>query len=491
MSQSTFVMLSRSAGRRIAVRVALVAVAASAAAVSSGGAFGGTAAGCVSVAPSQSLQTAVDRHAAGTRFCLSRGIHRLTTAVIPKPHDTFIGRQGAVISGAKDITRLFAPSGRYWTASRQSQHNPAKPGVCDPGFPLCNAADDVYLDDEPLRPVQRLSQLAPGRVYFDHAAAKIYIANDPKGHRVEAAVATGAVRGYKTSATDVTIRGLVIEKFANQAGVGAINANRNWVVENNEVRLNHGIGVQGGAIIRNNNIHDNGELGLSIYGEDHVLVEGNTLAHNNYAGYGTSWEAGGGKFMRTSHLTVRGNYVHDNRGVGIGSDSDNIYTVYVGNRIERNSGTGLVVETSFQTLIKRNTIRGNGFAFTGGLTGAGIYLNTSQKVEIVDNTVFKNQQGIGIFSGNRGSGPHGAYATRNNYVHDNTITLMPKSGTGITSDFQADFKTNNNRFQGNHYTLCGPAYFAVWNGENGYRYADAKAWVASGFDTNGTFKTGC
>jgi parallel beta-helix repeat protein len=491
MSQLSFMKSSRSRSRGVVLCGASVAAVVAAAAVSSGSASGGTAAGCVTVARSQSLQTAVDRHAPGTQFCLSSGIHRLTSAVVPKAHDTFLGRPGAVISGAKEITRLFAPSGKYWVASGQKQHNPAKPGVCDRGFPLCNEADDVYLDDRPLRPVRSLSQLARGRVFFDHAARKIYIADDPKGHRVEAAVAIRAFRGYKTAATNVTIRGLVIEKFANQAGSGAINANRSWVIENNQVRLNHGIGVQGGAVVRNNNIHHNGELGLSIYGEDHVLVQGNTLAYNNYAGYSTSWEAGGGKFMRTSHLTVRGNNVHDNRGVGIGSDSDNIYTVYEGNRIERNSGTGLVVETSFQTMIKNNTIRGNGFAFTGGLTGAGIYLNTSQNVEIKNNTVDNNLQGIGIFSAKRGSGPRGRYVTKNDYVHHNTIVLPANSGTGITSDFPADYKSNNNRFQDNNYTLCGRAYFAIWNGKNGYKYADAKTWVASGFDTNGTFKKGC
>ena len=491
MSELSFKRVVGYRSRGVVLRVAFVVGVVAAVAVSSGGAGAVAGAGCVRVGPSQGIQAAVDRHAAGTRFCLSGGIHRLTTAVVPKAHDAFIGGHGAVISGAKEIGPLFVPSGKVWVASRQSQHNRAAPGVCNPGFPLCNAADDVYFDNKPLRPVKRLGQLVPGRVYFDHAAGKIFIADDPKGHLVEAAVATRAFRGYLTDATGVTIRGLVVEKFANEAGVGAINANGGWVIENDEVRLNHGIGVQGGRIVRGNNIHDNGELGLSIYGEDHALVQGNTLAYNNYAGYGTSWEAGGGKFIHTSHLTVRDNDVHDNRGVGIGSDSDNIFTVYEGNRIEKNSGAGLVVETSFNTLIRHNVISGNGFAFTGGLTGAGIYLNTSQNVEIVDNTLFKNLQGIGIFSAKRGSGPHGHYVTKNDYVHDNAITLLAKSGTGITSDFQADFKSNDNRFQDNHYTLCGPAYFAVWNGKNGYRYGNAKAWLALGFDTKSTFKNGC
>jgi parallel beta-helix repeat protein len=304
---------------------------------------------------------------------------------------------------------------------------------------------------------------------------------------VEAAVATRAFTGV---GSNVTIKGLVIEKFANEASSGAITANSGWDIENNEVRLNHGIGVQGGVTILNNNIHDNGQLGVSIYGDSDIRIEGNTIANNNYAGYGTSWEAGGAKFMHTTRLTVRNNYVHDNRGVALGSDSDNIGTVYDNNRVENNAGTGIVIETSYSTLIKNNTIRGNGFLFTGGLTGGGIYLNTSQDVEITNNTIDRNLQGIGIATFARGSGPNGAYATKNDYVHDNTITLLNGGGTGLASDNAADYTSNNNRFQNNHYILCGTAYFAVSAG-NGYRYTDAAGWVAAGYDTTGTFVNGC
>jgi parallel beta-helix repeat protein len=340
-------------------------------------------------------------------------------------------------------------------------------------------------------PVASLSALSPGHVFFDHAAQRIYLADNPAGHTIEAAVATRAFRGYQTNATNVRIQGLVIEKCANEASSGAIIANSGWVIIGNEVRLNHGIGVQGGALIRDNNIHDNGQLGISIFGDSNVVVENNTIASNNYAGFGTSWEAGGGKFMRTTSLTVRGNYVHDNQGIGIGSDSDNIYTIYDNNRVENNLGAGITVETSYDTLIANNTIRGNGRAFTGGLTGAGIYLNTSQNVEITNNTVDRNLQGIGIFTANRGSGSYGAYQTRNDNVHDNTIILLPDGGNGITSDYQADYTTNNNRFQNNHYTLCGAAYFAVWNGVSSYKYTNVAGWIAAGFDTTGTFTNGC
>lgn len=493
MAHAVFSKLSPagSTARPTGARLLLITILA-VAALPAGTARATTAAACVGVqvSPSQSLQTAVDTHRVGTTFCIKAGVHRLVTAVVPRAHDRFIGAPGAVLSGAKDISRSFVPSGRYWKASGQTENNPATPGVCNPGF-LCTTANDVYLDDKPLRQVASMAKLSSGRVFFDHAAHQIYIANNPSGHRVEAGVATRAFRGFQTNAIDVTIQGLIIEKFANEGGNGAINATGGWDIEQNEVRLNHGIGVQGGLIIRGNNIHDNGELGISVYGDNHVVVENNKIAYNNYAGYGTSWEAGGAKFMRTTNLTVSGNYVHHNHGIGLGSDSDNVDTVYKNNRVEDNSGAGIVIETSYKTLIIDNTLRNNGSAFTGGLSGAGIYINTSQDVDITKNVVDHNLQGIGIFSTDRGSGPHGKYVTKNNYVHDNKIILRAKGSTGLTSYNLADYTQNNNRFQSNHYTLCGPAYFAVWNGKDGYKYADAKAWVAAGFDTTGTFAKGC
>jgi parallel beta-helix repeat protein len=412
--------------------------------------------------------------------------------VVPKAGDSFIGVPGStVVSGARDISGSFVSSGGFWVASGQSENNSNSGGVCDPGFGLCTQANDVYFDDKPLLPVASLSALSPGHVYFDHSGQQIYIADNPSGHRVEAAVATRAFTGAQTSATNVTIRGLVIEKFANEAGAGAITANSGWDIENNEVRLNHGIGIQGGQTVVNNNVHDNGQLGLTIYGDSNVLVQANTIANNNYAGYGTSWEAGGAKFMRTSYLTVRNNYVHDNRGVGIGSDSDNINTVYDSNRIEHNAGTGIVVETSYSTLIENNTVRGNGFSFTGGLTGAGIYLNTSQGVEIKNNTVDRNLQGIGIATFARGSGLYGTYATKNDNVHDNTITLLDGGASGLASAYASDYTSNNNSFQNNHYTLCGSAYFAVSAGDGAYKYTNVAGWQAAGYDTTGTFTYGC
>ena len=85
-----------------------------------------------------------------------------------------------------------------------------------------------------------------------------------------------------------------------------------WVIEGNEIRLNHGVGLQAGDVIRRNHIHHNGQLGFSVHGSTGTLFVDNEVAYNNYAGYDWFWEAGGAKFMVTKRLTVRGNFVHHN-----------------------------------------------------------------------------------------------------------------------------------------------------------------------------------
>ena len=101
--------------------------------------------------------------------------------------------------------------------------------------------------------------------------------------------------------------------------------------------------------VRNNYMHDNGQLGLSLYGESDAARGGQ---RDRFQRHGRLRDAVGGrrgKFIRTTRLTVRNNYVHDNRGIAFCTDSDNINIVYDNNRIYDNSGTGILVETGYQT----------------------------------------------------------------------------------------------------------------------------------------------
>jgi parallel beta-helix repeat protein len=448
----------------------------------------------VYVRPGQKLRTAVDAGGRGTTFCIRAGRYRISRFVVPERGQSFVGQPGAVISGAKEIGSRFVRSGRLWVASGQLQRNPAADGRCHGGGSVCRFPNDVFLDDRPLRRVLDLEGVGRGEFFFDHDAGKIWIADDPRGHRVEASVATRAFRGWFTDAHDVAVRGLVIEKFANEAQHGAIQATTGWVVENNEVRLNHGVGIQGASVIRRNVVSRNGQLGIGLYGSKGDLVADNEIAYNNWAGYDPFWEAGGTKFARTAGLVVRRNRVHHNRGPGLWTDWDNVDVLYERNTLDRNTGPGLLHEASYDAIIRRNVVTGNGFGapFGRGLDGAGISLNTSQRVVVTGNTVSRNRHGIGIFSTDRGSGDFGVHETRNVTVSGNTIVMVARGATGLASNDPADYTSHDNRFQGNRYTLCPPAYFA-WARKDGpgYDYLTREQWVAAGNDTSGTFRVGC
>jgi parallel beta-helix repeat protein len=447
----------------------------------------------IAVQPGDNLQAAINAHPHGTTFCIKAGLHRMQNYVVPKSNDRFVGEPGAVLNGSK-LLSSFSRAGSYWVASGQTQQNPVVGGECRPSsYAGCKYADDVYFDNSPLWRVTTLAELGPGEFYFDYAGDQIYLADDPAGHKVEAAVATRAFKGWGSGANGVVIRGLVVEKFATEAGMGAIEAG-GWTIEDNEVRLSHGAGIRGGKVVRNNHLHHNGMLGLWTEGTD-ILVEGNELAHNNYAGYCSCWAAGGMRIQKSARVTVVNNYAHDNKGFGLWTDWDNIHVVYENNLVEDNTDAGIFHEASFDAVIRNNTVLRNGFTELGWIAGAGILLNSSGNVEIYGNTVDRNHHGISITQTDRGSGPYGPRVAHDVYVHDNTITMLA-GATGLAQGMNdtSYYTSRNNRFQNNTYYLgCNRTYFVWQNPAGGSGYADLtkEQWVAAGNDTTGRFYSAC
>jgi hypothetical protein len=416
-------------------------------------------------------------------------VHRLRVGIVPKSRQVFVGEPGAVLSGAVNIAARFVKSGRQWVASGQMQRNPRATGQCQPDAPACAYPNDVFVDGRRLRRVLDRERVRPGTFLFDHEKGQIWIAVDPRGRRVEASVATRAFHGWGSGASDVVIRGLVVEKFANEGSTGAIQARDGWIIDANEVRLNHAIGIQGGHVVTRNRIHHNGQLGFAIHGSTGTLFADNEVAYNNGVDYDWMWEAGGAKFMVTTNLIVRHNRVHHNRSAGLSTDWDNIGTLYEGNIVEDNSGPGIIHEASYDAVIRSNVVRRNGRATRGGFDGAGVNISASQNVAVVDNIIEHNLHGVGIVASRREDGRFGAHATRNVLVQGNSITLEDSIGaSGLASDDSADYTTNNNRFQGNRYTYCQARAFA-WRNANGdgYTYLTRDQWVAAGNDTTGSF----
>ena len=376
------------------------------------------------------------------------------------------GRQGGMRGG----------EGGHQQANRPQQKEYR--GRCQEQYPLCIFPEDVFVDDAPLVRVQHEDELGPGKWYSDSAAGEIYLADDPTGHKVE----IGATRkAFSGSAHDVTIRGLTIEKYAQPAGEAAIDGKEaeSWVVEQNEIRWNHAVGIRAGNNwkVLNNKTHHNGDAGMGGSGRD-ILVEGNETYNNNYAGYWPGWEAGGAKFVMTENLVVRNNFAHDNIGPGLWTDINNRNTLYEGNRTTNNT-EGIFHEISFHAVIRNNTIWNDGNNdFGHHEADAGILIGESRDVEVYGNTVRDCRNGILGRQLNRRQDAEmyhmpESYEIHNLYVHNNVIIQSSGIAVGIVKPaphVSDDIFTRwGNRFENNTFKLSDPngEYFA-WN-NNRYR----------------------
>ena len=199
-----------------------------------------------------------------------------------------------------------------------------------------------------------LDNLESGTYYFDYAADKIYLADDP-GTRIVEVSASNAFHG---NATDVTIRNLIIEKYATGEKFGGIEAGPGWVIEGNETRYNHGTGVQirgstdRKSRVRFNYSHHNGSRGIGIGGDwknfdlTDVLVEANESAFNNALHFGRGWDAGGIKSLFADGCRIQRNYIHDNDCKGIWIDGNACRHMIEGNLIVNNASSGITIEIS-------------------------------------------------------------------------------------------------------------------------------------------------
>ena len=286
---------------------------------------------------------------------------------------------------------------------------------------------------------------------------------------------------FRSTASDVTIQNLTIEKYATPVQKGAIaGGGTGWTIRNNELRYNWGAGIDFGDRyqIIGNYVHHNRQIGIKGHGAN-VLVENNEIAFNNYRDdYSPGWEAGGTKFLKTTNLVVRNNYVHDNHGSGLWTDYDNIGTLYEGNTVINNYGPGIFHEISYDAVIRNNTVRGNAFRHSKG----GIKVSSSSNVEIYGNTLKNNNGGIYVSQKNRGSGSHGTFEVKNLWVHDNTVSFNQGfNGFRVHDGGDVYYTNKNNRFDRNNYTLSGAEPF-FWMGDR----RTPQEWTSYGQDQNGT-----
>jgi Right handed beta helix region len=439
--------------------------------------------GSVLIPAGRDIQQVIAGYPAGTTFRIGAGIHR-RQSVIPRNGDRFIGEPGAILSGAV-VVDGFTQDGSRWVLAGRTEQEVAH-GSCQSDRPGCRYTTDLFLNGAPLRQVLSLDALAPGNWYFDYAADRVYMADDPAGQLVE--LSGNSWEAFSGSASNVTIANLTIERYANPAQHGAIHGGTgsNWLVRDNLVRFNHGLGVRtgDGMQLLNNTVVSNGQLGVGGAGLN-VLVQGNEIAWNNTLGFNAGWEAGGTKFAKTQGLVVRENYVHNNNGPGLWTDIDNDDVLYEDNLVEWNGGAGISHEISYSAVIRNNTVRYNGINWSPWLWGAQIMIQNSAGAEVYGNEVTVSADGgsgIVIIAQNRAH-----WVSADNYIHDNRIIYLGNSGfSGMADDTATKPACDaeaNNRFDGNDYEVPDPTRNR-WHWCN--RYDNWEQLQDAGQELNGT-----
>ena len=198
---------------------------------------------------------------------------------------------------------------------------------------------------------------------------------------------------FAGSATGVTIEYLTVENFVAPQSEGVVNHNSatGWTIEHDTIENNpHGAGVMLGSndMLTDNCLTANGQYGFQSYstgtGPSNVSIIGNEISDNDTANYTVTTPgcgcSGGGKFWDTSKATVTGNYVHNNKSVGLWADTDNSGFNISANYFSTNYGEGVIYEISYNAQIINNTFVRNGIGAgpsnPGFPTGA-IYISES------------------------------------------------------------------------------------------------------------------
>lgn len=415
----------------------------------------------VTVYPGQNLQQLVNQYGPNTTFSFTPGIYYMQS-IVPQSYDSFVGSRSAILSGATLLTS-FSQNGSYWVASAPVQQAASYPGQCGGNNPNCMLPEDLFFDNNLKTRVGSLSAVGPGTWYLNYSTGNVYMGDNPTGHTVEISVLGMAFGG---AATNVTISGLTIEKYASVGGSGAINASGTdyWSVSGNEVRFNHGIGIQtgDGSYIYNNYAHTNGELGIGGQGQN-ITIQSNEISWNNYADYTIYNEAGGAKFTSVQNLTFRYNYSHNNTGPGFWTDINSQYILCDSNQFTGNQAAGVLIEISSNATVSNNYVWNDGFNPDGpGIWwGDGILISDSANVSVYFNTVANCMNGIAGLLANRGSGPNGQpYLLQNVNVNSNWITQGSGIAAGIgiegTGFDNSVYTSWGNQFQYNTFYLGNP-----------------------------------
>jgi parallel beta-helix repeat protein len=435
----------------------------------------------------------VERYPAGTAFCFSAGVHRITRTVKPGAGSTLGSSTGAVLTGSKRLSSWVTNNGD-WIARGALPASYALTGQCEDNVAkICGLREQIFQDGAHVRRVATRALVVPGTFYSDYAANAVYVGTDPRTHAMEISRTNTAI---SSGASNVVVRGLTVEHFASASQAGAVVAGPGWQVQSNDIRDNHAVGVMlvnaDNAVLGKNFIRRNGQLGIGQYSTVNGRITENFINNNNTDGYWIAdWESGGIKTTWSSGGSVTNNQIWANLGVGLWSDAYDENRTFSGNHIENNAADGIRFEIGRNGVIASNTIIRNGYGTHRGSgtslwDGAGVNVNTSSNVQVRGNYLAGNVNGVSIQSRTRGSGPWGLNVLRGVLVTGNTVSMRAGTqATGMVQNSGSPLPAGQAVLKSNAYIVEGLAAkhfqrFGVWY--------TSTTWQKSGQEVGSTYK---
>ena len=275
----------------------------------------------------------------------------------------------------------------------------------EPGL-VGNAEQFIY-NGKPLTMVGSSTSLTPGTfwVNYDANTVSVYLpdASDPNAGAVYGSSRNRLLGSlYKGKGQYVRVEGLTLRHASNfaQANNAALRTENGWVVIDTVVKSVNGagIGVLGRdvVLIRTQSLN-NGQSGIASSRSERALLFGTESGGNNYKGFRPQHEAGGGKWALTDYAYIQNHYAHDNQGHGLWFDIENTNFTIINSRFtgqyyrpeEYFRASGIHIEISpGPGRIEGNTIWNN--------MGPGVKISESQKISILNNSIYNNAQAIEI-----------------------------------------------------------------------------------------------
>ena len=254
--------------------------------------------------------------------------------------------------------------------------------------------EQVFVNDELLKMVHSADRLEENTFYVDRSGKKIVI-RLPLEIRPESSVMELSTRmnWFEIRADYIVVTGFKMERsYATVQRGGFIIRGKGWLVENNDFSFSgggRGASFSGNsAIVRNNNIHHNGQMGFALGGR-RILFEKNRVHHNNTNRY-RPWEQGGCKIAHAFECTIRRNaFTDEPYGPALWLDIDNYNNIIEQNFLSNCGHAAIMIEISYGNLIRNNIILNSRYF---AWCGSGILIQLSCKTKIYNNLIINSEQ---------------------------------------------------------------------------------------------------